>query len=161
MVYRMNHNDRLTRLRYALDIKDTDMVKIFELGGASFTKEEVRQLLKKKDPETYEIECTNEAFERFLNGLIRSQRGTKPDAAEPVLELNNGNVNNLMLKKIKIALSLTTDDMLDIFEQAGVKVSKGELGAILRKEGHRNYKPCLDKYARNFLKGLTIEYRDN
>ena len=42
MVYRMNHNDRLTRLRYALDIKDTDMVKIFELGGASFTKEEVR-----------------------------------------------------------------------------------------------------------------------
>ncbi len=44
----MNHNDRLTRLRYALDIKDTDMVKIFELGGASFTKEEVRQLLKKK-----------------------------------------------------------------------------------------------------------------
>lgn len=48
MVYRMNHNDRLTRLRYALDIKDTDMVKIFELGGASFTKEEVRQLLKKK-----------------------------------------------------------------------------------------------------------------
>lgn len=44
----MNHNDRLTRLRYALDIKDTDMVKIFELGGASFKKEEVRQLLKKK-----------------------------------------------------------------------------------------------------------------
>ncbi|MFR3687145.1 MAG: DUF1456 family protein, partial [Enterococcus sp.] len=119
------------------------------------------QLLKKKDPETYEIECTNEAFERFLNGLIRSQRGTKPDAAEPVLELNNGNVNNLMLKKIKIALSLTTDEMLDIFQQAGVTVSKGELGAILRKEGHRNYKPCLDKYARNFLKGLTIEYRGN
>ncbi|HAB95381.1 MAG TPA: DUF1456 domain-containing protein, partial [Enterococcus sp.] len=128
----MNHNDRLTRLRYALDIKDTDMVKIFELGGASFTKEEVRQLLKKKDPETYGIECTNEAFERFLNGLIRSQRGTKPDAGEPVLELNNGNVNNLMLKKIKIALSLTTDEMLDIFQQAGVKVSKGELGEIGR-----------------------------
>lgn len=38
MVYRMNHNDRLTRLRYALDIKDTDMVKIFELGGASLQK---------------------------------------------------------------------------------------------------------------------------
>jgi uncharacterized protein YehS (DUF1456 family) len=40
-----------------------------------------------------------------------------------------------------------------------VNVSKGELGAILRKEGHRNYKPCLDKYARNFLKGLMLEYR--
>ncbi len=156
----MNHNDRLTRLRYALDIKDNDMVKIFELGGVTMTKEEVRQMLKKKEPETYEIELSNENFERFLNGMITSQRGAREGAPEPKLELHNGNANNLLLKKIKIALSLTSEDMLDILEQAGVTVSKGELGAILRKEGHRNYKPCLDKYARNFLKGLTIEYRE-
>lgn len=29
----MNNNDRLTRLRYALDIKDEDVVKIFDMGG--------------------------------------------------------------------------------------------------------------------------------
>lgn len=159
MVFILNHNDRLTRLRYALDIKDTDMVKIFELGGVTVTKEEVRQLLKKKDPEIYEIELTNENFERFLNGMILSQRVAREGAREPALELNNGNVNNLLLKKVKIALALTSEDMLEILDQAGVKVSKGELSAILRKEGHRNYKPCGDKYARNFLKGLTMKYR--
>jgi uncharacterized protein YehS (DUF1456 family) len=158
-VKKMNHNDRLTRLRYALDIKDTDMVKIFELGGVTFTKEEVRELLKKKDAEEYELELSNENFERFLNGMITSQRGAREGADEPKLELHNGNANNLLLKKLKIALTLTSEDMLNILDQAGVKVSKGELGAILRKEGHRNYKPCGDKYARNFLKGLMLEYR--
>ena len=65
-----------------------------------------------------------------------------------------------MLKKLKIALSLTSDDMLNLLDEAGVRVSKGELSAILRKEGHRNYKPCGDRYARNFLKGLMLRYRD-
>jgi uncharacterized protein YehS (DUF1456 family) len=51
--------------------------------------------------------------------------------------------------------------MLDIFEKAEITVSKGELGALLRKEGQKNYKECGDKYARNFLKGLAIGYRDN
>ena len=51
--------------------------------------------------------------------------------------------------------------MLDIFENAGITVTKGELGALLRKEGHKNYKECGDKCARNFLKGLAVKYRDN
>ncbi|MGO3610623.1 MAG: DUF1456 family protein, partial [Enterococcus sp.] len=54
-----------------------------------------------------------------------------------------------------------SDDMLDIMAEAGVYPSKGELGAILRKEGHRNFKPCGDKYARNFLKGLALCYRED
>ena len=42
----MNNNDRLVRLRYALDIKDTDMVEIFKLGGLEITKEDVKTLVK-------------------------------------------------------------------------------------------------------------------
>jgi uncharacterized protein YehS (DUF1456 family) len=61
---------------------------------------------------------------------------------------------------LKIALSLTSEDMIEILEEAGVVITKGELGALLRKEGHKNYKVCGDKYARNFLKGLAIQYRD-
>ena len=37
----MNHNDRLTRLRYALDIKDSDMIEIFRLGGVQVTREDI------------------------------------------------------------------------------------------------------------------------
>jgi uncharacterized protein YehS (DUF1456 family) len=60
---------------------------------------------------------------------------------------------------VKIALALTSEDMLEILEEAGIIITKGELGAVLRKEGHRNYKVCGDRYARNFLKGLAIRYR--
>lgn len=159
----MNHNDRLTRLRYALDIKDTDMVDIFALGGFKINRKDYMALLNKvsdqdADENEYELVCTDEMFERFLNGLIISQRGKKDDK-EPVLELNAHNANNLLLKKVKIALSLTSDDILDILADADVEISKSELSAVLRKEGHRNYKPCGDRYVRNFLKGLALGYR--
>jgi uncharacterized protein YehS (DUF1456 family) len=100
----------------------------------------------------------------FLNGFIIYKRGKqepKPgqtNTPEPSIE-NNTNINNILLKKIKIALTLTTEDMIDVFKKAGLNVSKGELGAFLRKEGHKNYKVCLDNFARNFLKGLAIKYR--
>ena len=37
----------------------------------------------------------------------------------------------------------------------GVEVSNSELSAVMRREGHRNYKPCGDRYLRNFLRGLA------
>ena len=174
----MTNNDILIRLRYALDIKNTDMVEIFKLGGIEVTKEEVRKMLIKSkdsyndevgndeiDEEEENIKCNNFMLESFLNGLIIFKRGKqdpKPGQPErPVMSIkNNGSVNNVLLKKLKIALSLTSEDMLDILEEAGVTVTKGELSALLRKEGHKNYKECGDKYARNFLKGLAIRYRE-
>lgn len=74
--------------------------------------------------------------------------------------ITNENVNNMLLKKIKIALSLSSEDMLGILGNAGVQISKSELSAVFRKEGHRNYKECGDRYARNFLKGLAIAWRE-
>ena len=173
----MDNNDILIRLRYALDIKDADMVEVFRLGGLELTKEAVQKmLLKSKKDEATEVSeagaasgdeqllCDNATLESFLNGLITSQRGkpqAKPGETEtkPKFVLNNGNVNNLMLKKVKIALNFTTEDMLEILGSAGVTLSKSELSAVFRKEGHRNYKPCGDRYARNFLKGLAMRYR--
>ncbi|MGO3733386.1 MAG: DUF1456 family protein [Vagococcus sp.] len=154
----MTHNDRLTRLRYALDIKDTDMIELFRLGGVEVTMEDYRAMLKRKDEETYELELDNERFERFLNGIIVSQRGPK-EGPEAELELHQGNANNILLKKLKIALSLTTEDMLEILDEAGVEVTKSQLSAFLRKEGHRNYKTCGDNYTRHFLKGIMLRYR--
>jgi uncharacterized protein YehS (DUF1456 family) len=167
----MDNNDILIRLRYALDIKNTDMVQIFKLGGIEVTKEEVLEMLTKSN-DSYDIEAENEEnlrlnnfmLESFLNGFIILKRGKQdpkpgqPETPEPSLK-KKGNVNNLLLKKLKIALALTSEDMLDIFEKAGILVTKGELSALLRKEGHKNYKECGDKYARNFLKGLAIKYR--
>ena len=169
----MDNNDILIRLRYALDIKDQDMVEIFHLGGVEMTKEDVQMVLTKVEEDAdydeideYEdhIKCTNSMLESFLNGLIIFKRGPqKTKDGQPVKPdrsiKNHSSVNNVMLKKVKIALKLTSDDIIDILDEAGVTITKGELSALLRKEGHKNYKECLDKYARNFLKGLTIRYR--
>ena len=163
----MTNNDILIRLRYALDIKDSDMVKIFKLGGVEITLDEVRMLLKKPEEDGDGFEdflCTNYMLESFLNGFVVFKRGKqepKPgQPAGPDLSLQNGgHPNNVMLKKVKIALSLTSEDIIEILQLAGVNISKGELSALLRKEGHKNYKPCGDRYARNFLKGLAIKNR--
>ncbi|KJS82954.1 MAG: cytoplasmic protein [Peptococcaceae bacterium BICA1-8] len=171
----MDNNDILIRVRYALDIKNTDMVEIFKLGGIEVTKEKVlKMLIKSKDGYHNEgkndanidenEECSNFMLESFLNGLIIFKRGKqapKPGQPErPALSINdNGSVNNILLKKLKIALALTSDDMLDIFKETAVIITKGELSAIFRKVGHKNYQECGDKYARNFLKGLAIKYR--
>lgn len=174
----MDNNDILIRLRYALDIKDKDMVEIFKLGGVELTKEEVSKVLTKSedsyDEEDYfeddaaededHIKCTNSMLESFLNGLIIFKRGPQePKSGQPNKPdrsiKNHSSVNNVMLKKVKIALTLTSEDIIDILDEAGVTITKGELSALLRKEGHKNYKECGDRYARNFLKGLTIKYR--
>ncbi len=166
----MTNNDILIRLRYALDIKNTDMVEIFKLGGMKFSKEDIlNMLIKVKDeaeediPENY-IKCNNKMVEAFLNGLITFKRGaqqSKQGQPEgPLAVTGNESPNNMLMKKVKIAMALTTEDMLDILYEGGVSVSKGELGAILRNPSHRNYKECGDRFVRNFLKGLTYKYRD-
>ncbi|QCJ40872.1 DUF1456 family protein [Bacillus sp. S3] len=163
----MDNNDKLIRLRYALEIKNKDMAEIFKLGGEEVTVPEVIRILTKTDEEAEDndqIKCNNSMFDAFLNGLIIFKRGKQePKPGQPETPESSykksANVNNLLLKKVKIALALTTEDMLDLFEKAGITVTKGELGALLRKEGHKNYTECGDKFARNFLKGLAIKYR--
>lgn len=165
----MNNNDILTRLRYALDIKDRDMVEIFQLGGIETTKDKVKRMMDKKEGNSEEeyaeneyIEnCDNQMLDSFLNGLIIYKRGKEEGSPAPVPHPSTEirHMNNLLLKKVKIALSLTSEDVLEILDDAGVYLSKSELSAVLRKEGHRNFKVCGDRYARNFLKGLALRYR--
>ncbi|MGG3912883.1 DUF1456 family protein [Rossellomorea vietnamensis] len=164
----MDNNDILIRLRYALDLKNTEMVDIFKLGGIELSKDEVMKVLTKSmdqeegmNEEDDHIHCDDEMFESFLNGFITFKRGKreiKPGQSEKP-ELTYEHVNNLLLKKVKIALSLTSEDMIEILGLADVHITKGELGAIFRREGHKNYRICGDRYARNFLKGLAIRYR--
>ncbi|GEM04774.1 hypothetical protein HMI01_17620 [Halolactibacillus miurensis] len=167
----MNNNDLLIRLRYALDLKDEEMVDIFALGEEKIDKETVQDMLTKTNGKTddtdafteneYEIACTNPQLNAFLDGFIIFKRGKQDPAkkAPQKVSLTDENVNNLVLKKVKIALTLTSDDILALLEKAGISISTSELSAVLRKEGHRNYKPCGDRYMRNFLKGLALEYR--
>lgn len=158
----MLNNDIIRRVRYALNIKDNTMLQIFKSMGCEMTHEEFLNLLKREGEEGFE-KCNNKTLEAFLDGLIILKRGKqeeKPgEPAHQPTKMNKNNINNIILKKLKIALSFRSENMLEIFKLAGLELSSSELSALFRKEDHKNYRECGDKYIRNFLKGLTIYYR--
>lgn len=67
--------------------------------------------------------------------------------------------NNDIFKKLRVALKLRDDEIVEICKLADFNVSKAELGAIFRKEGHEKYVECGDQILRNFLNGLVIHLR--
>jgi len=67
--------------------------------------------------------------------------------------------NNDIFKKLRVALKLRDDDIIDILNLVDFKIGKSELGAFFRKEDHPNYMECGDQILRNFLNGLVIYLR--
>jgi len=131
------------------------MIEIFALGEATVTRAEVSDWLKKEDnPEFKPINDFKLAI--FLNGLINYKRGKK-EGLQPAPEKDL--TNNVILRKLKIALNLRDDDMLEILKMAGRPISKHELSAFFRKPEQSQYRPCLDQILRNFLQGLQLKYR--
>lgn len=67
--------------------------------------------------------------------------------------------NNDILKKLRVALKLRDEDIIEILKLVDFEVSKSELSALFRAEDHPNYKECGDQLLRNFLNGLIIYER--
>lgn len=67
--------------------------------------------------------------------------------------------NNEILKKLRVALKLRNDEIIEILKLVNFRVTPSELGAFFRREDHPNYKPCGDQILRNFLNGLVIHLR--
>ncbi|MEE1883810.1 DUF1456 family protein [Pedobacter flavus] len=67
--------------------------------------------------------------------------------------------NNDILKKLRVALSLNSDQIIEICALVGFKITKSELSDIFRKDDHPNFKKCGDQILRNFLNGLVIYKR--
>ena len=156
----MTNNDFLRRLRYALNIKDNVMVQIFKKGNITVTREDVLDYLKKDIDEGFKKLSNNDLI-AFLDGLIIQKRGKREDGTPiPQVKVTKNNLNNILLRKLRIALSFKSYDMIKIFKLGGIEISEGELSALFRSEDHKNYKECGDKYIRVFLKGLT-EYCRN
>lgn len=63
------------------------------------------------------------------------------------------------MKKLRVALKFTDDDIIEVLSLVDFRVTKTELSAIFRKEDHPNFKPCGDQILRNFLNGLIIYKR--
>jgi uncharacterized protein YehS (DUF1456 family) len=151
----MNNNDILRRLRYTFEFGDSKMISVFGLGNLKVTREKISDWLKKEDDAAYK-ECSDMQMAIFLNGLIIEKRGKKKGSPpEPEKNLTN----NIIFTKLKIALNLKAEDVLDIMDLAEFKISKHELSAFFRKPNNRHYRVCQDQILRNFLKGMQLKYR--
>ena len=67
--------------------------------------------------------------------------------------------NNDILKKLRVALMLRDDQIVEILELVDFRITKSELGAFFRAGDHENYMECGDQVLRNFLNGLVIHLR--
>ena len=131
------------------------MISIFALADHVVTREQISDWLKKEDDEAYK-NCNDSQFSIFLNGFINEKRGKKDGpAAVPEKNLNN----NIILRKLKIALDLKNEDVLEIMDLADLKVSKHELSAFFRRPDHKHYRACRDQILRNFVTGMQLKYR--
>jgi len=151
----MTNNDILRRIRYVFDFSDSKMMAIFDCTGHPATRGQISDWLKKEDDPAFQ-ECSDTCLAIFLNGLINVKRGKKQGAQpEPEKQLTN----NIIFMKLKIALNLKAEDVLEIMALADLKISKHELSAFFRKPGNRHYRKCKDQILRNFLKGMQLKYR--
>lgn len=154
----MIHNDVLRRLRYALDLSDARMIHLFALSDLAIDETVLRSLLARDtDPEF--VACTDAQLGAFLDGLVIDRRGPRDPAAPARPKGDNRLDNNLVLKKLRIALQLQEDDMLALLKLGGMDLSASELGALFRNEQHKHYRAAGDQLLRNFLKGLTQKLR--
>lgn len=151
----MNNNDIFRRLRYIYNFNDDTMMELFRLGGRETTRAEISDWLKRDDDEAFKP-VNDHQLAVFLNGLIVKKRGKK-DGEQMIAEKKMN--NNLVFRKLRIALSLRDDDILGILERAGLRLSKHELSAFFRSPDQSQYRICKDQVLRNFLHGLQLIHR--
>jgi hypothetical protein len=67
--------------------------------------------------------------------------------------------NNDIFKKLRVALQLRDDQIVEILELVDFRISKGEIGNMFRNPEHEKFMECGDQVLRNFLNGLVIHLR--
>lgn len=149
----MTTNNILQSCFRILNVTEETMVEIFKLGGFDVNPNTLSGYLKPHDDKAF-LDCGYEALGSFLDGLIVYKRGPSDhkNNADDDVRLNN----NLILKKLRIAYELKEVDLYAIFHSVDIDITKGELNALFRKEGHKNFRACPDSILQLFLEGLEI-----
>lgn len=173
----MDTNDLNRRVRFALAMDDSDVIDCYRHVGYKASIELVKAWRIKLGEPDY-VPCPPAAIHAMLNGVVIQRRGPKePPAvstppsteksAEASSERQTGGAatpsdestaivdNNEILKQIRIAMSLRTNDVLNLINSSGGKLSKGELNALFRNPSARNYRRCGDQVLRWFLSALA------
>lgn len=151
----MTNNDILRRVRYIFDFNDDKMIALFAAADCTVTRAQISDWMKQEDNPDFK-KLSDVMLATYLNGLINDKRG-KREGPQPVPEKNL--TNNAIFMKLKIALNMQAEDILEVMALSDFRMSKHELSAFFRKAGHKHFRECKDQILRTFLKGLQRQYR--
>lgn len=151
----INTNEILYRIQKALNLSIEEMLEAYKLEAYNMESSHLESLLKRRLDKGFML-CSYEELGVFLDGLVTLKRGPSPKTStdDEAVELTN----NLILKKLRIALNLKEAETEIIFGLADVELSKQQLASLFRKEGHKNFKTCSDELLNAFLDGLDEFY---
>lgn len=151
----MTNNDILRRIRYAFDFKDAEMIAIYAAADHEVSRSQISAWLKKEEDADF-VKCTDKELAIFLNGLINTKRG-KREGEQPQPE--NRLTNNMIFMKLRIALNMKAEDIIETLKLVDFNLSKHELSAFFRKPDNKHYRECKDQILRNFLFGVQRQLR--
>jgi len=155
----MDNTKVLQQIKQAVSLDAARLVAIFALGGESIDEATTQAMLSEASAPDF-VPCKGDTLLCFLNGLILDQRGQRPTADKGPEPQPEPLSNNVVLKKLRIALQLKEDGVLRILDAGGTALSKRQLGALARRRGNKHYRVCSDEVLASFLDGLvTSDWR--
>jgi uncharacterized protein YehS (DUF1456 family) len=142
----LTNNEILRQIQTTFNLSPSDIVDIYSTTTQDISLSQVNSWLTARDSTLVDVDLAN-----FLNGFINIKRGQR-EGEQPVAETTL--TNNMILMKLRIAVNMQTEAMLNSFEKVGCELSKHELGALFRKPDNKHFRPCSDEMLRNFLLAL-------
>lgn len=150
-------NEILYKLQKALSLSEKDMLSIYVLEEYPMELSALKSLLISRQNKSFML-CSYEELGVFLDGLITFKRGVSPKASTE--KVNIELTNNLILKKLRIALEIKEAEIEIIFGLGDIELTKQQLSSLFRKESHKNFKVCSSELLMAFLDGLDEFYYD-
>ncbi|SBT14100.1 YehS family protein [Vibrio celticus] len=151
----MTNNEILRRIQHALNLKNAQIIKAIEQADVTVAHDQVINWLKDDNDKSCS-KMKDKELAVFLNGFINFKRGKKEgEQPKPEVALTN----NMIFMKLRIALNMKAEDVLDVLEVVGISLSKYEIGAYFRKPENKNYKVCEDQLLCDFLNGVQFTNR--
>ncbi|CDT94245.1 hypothetical protein VCR12J2_560030 [Vibrio coralliirubri] len=151
----MTNNEILRRIQHALNLKNAQIIKAIEQADVTVAHDQVINWLKDDNDKSCS-KMKDKELAVFLNGFINLKRGKKEgEQPKPEVALTN----NMIFMKLRIALNMKAEDVLDVLEVVGISLSKYEIGAYFRKSENKNYKVCEDQLLCDFLNGVQFTNR--
>jgi len=153
----INTNNILYHIQKALHLTTNEVLAAYKLEDYKMDAIHLESLINHRQDKGFML-CSYEELGIFLDGLVTLKRGPSPKKQnnDEAVELTN----NLILKKLRIALELKEAEIEIIFSLADMELTKQQLASLFRKETHKNFKSCSNELLMAFIEGLDEFYYD-